>query len=468
MLSLKRLLGGLTALGVAITACNDNSGSGPPAGPTPTFANMQAVFQTDCITCHGAQSGRLFTVDIDSSSLVASGFINPAQPDASLILLKPQNLVPHGGGAVAGFTSAEVAMIRDWIGAQPVASVNTLTAIRTALLAPLIDGYASDMVWFRASAAVVPVSGGWADAREVVMKAAYDSTYLYLFLRWYDDAESVLRQPWVKQADGSWRTVAAKPTPVAGIDWATYMGANFDEESGAYMYEDKLAVMWNTYGATTVAGFDQSGCAVLCHDPGNNFSPGTTYNYTDQNLAAKKYTNTLGEIADMWHWKLVRNNQHSKVDDQNVRFWQQGTGNPAEGGRASDVGAGGYGSNPATGGGPTYRGPSLTAPPFYILDAQKIAVTQAELDALPVGAMIPNMITSGPTGTRADIDGRAIFNPADKSWTLEIRRRLVTGDTLDVQFDDLTRKYAFGVAVFDNAQIEHSWSPLPFRLEFKP
>ena len=78
------------------------------------------------------------------------------------------------------------------------------------------------------------------------------------------------------------------------------------------------------------------------------------------------------------------------------------------------------------------------------------------------------MITSGPTGPRADIDAKAIYSAATQFWTLEIRRKLVTGDPNDVQFDDLSREYSFGVAVFDNAQIEHSYMSIVGKLTFKP
>ncbi|MGQ0703467.1 MAG: ethylbenzene dehydrogenase-related protein [Gemmatimonadales bacterium] len=64
------------------------------------------------------------------------------------------------------------------------------------------------------------------------------------------------------------------------------------------------------------------------------------------------------------------------------------------------------------------------------------------------------------------MDAKGLWNSG--SWVLEIRRRLVTGDPTDVQFDDLTRQYAFGVAVFDNAQIEHRYTPMVARLAFKP
>jgi len=42
-------------------------------------------------------------------------------------------------------------------------------------------------------------------------------------------------------------------------------------------------------------------------------------------------------------------------------------------------------------------------------------------------------------------------------WTLELARKLVTGSQFDVQFNDLTKGYFFGVAAFDNAQVRHAF-----------
>jgi hypothetical protein len=162
----------------------------------------------------------------------------------------------------------------------------------------------------------------------------------------------------------------------------------------------------------------------------------------------------------------VRNNQHAKADDQYVRYWIPGATGAADGGRASDAGAAGYGNNPALNGRPQYRGISSSVPPYYIFDNQKVSLTDGELSALPLGAAIANMITSGPTLGRGDIDAKGLWNSG--AWVLEIRRKLLTTDLTDVQFDDLNRKYAFGVAVFDNAQIEHRYSSLVTKLAFKP
>jgi cytochrome c553 len=464
------LLAGAAALAVA--ACSDDNGSSPtpPPPPTGTYADVQAILTADCSGCHGAGSGQAYTVTMDSITLLNSGFVTPSTPSQSQIIVKPTNVVPHGGGLIGTYTQADIDEVTAWIAAQPASAGPQVLATKVAAgtAVPVVDGYGTDVAWRNAPLTQLQIGGGWADATAVNMKVMYDDTYMYMIVWYADDKYSDHRQPWVKQANGSWLSTAAKPTPTPGQTWQEYMGAAFEEEGPNYLYEDKLAIIWNTYGASTIAGFDQGGCSVLCHDPGNGNAPGTRYNYTDQNLAAKKYTNTAGEIGDMWHWKMVRTNQHYKLDDQYVRFWVPGSGNEGSGGRATDPGSSGYGSNPALAGAPTYRGPALTAPPYYIFDNQKQLITPAELAAYMAGANVPNMITSGPTLGRADVDAYGVYSAADQRWTVEMRRLLVNGEATDVQFDDLTRSYAFGVAVFDNAQIEHSWSPTVAKLKFVP
>ena len=455
---------------VFLAAC-DGDASGPQAGAV-SFANIQMMMTDNCASCHGALSGRFFKVTMDSAQLQQSGLVDPTNPAQSLLLLKPNNTTPHGGGVIASFSAADQAKLSEWIARLAPPTPSVLEAIKTgtgtSIQPPVIDGF-FDPVWSQASKVHLRVADGWGDAEFVTLQAAYDATYLYILVTWDDDKASIRRQPWVKQAGGTWRTLSAKsPAPANGISWAEYMGSAFNEEDPArFAYEDKMSIIWNTYGASTVAGFEQSGCAATCHDPGKSNGPGTTYNSTTQELAAKMYTNAPAEIADMWHWKLVRNNQHAKADDQHLRHWVPGPTGAAEGGRASDAGAAGYGNNnPTASGLPQYRGASLTAPPYYIFDSQKVLVTASELNGLAVGAEIANMITSGPTGTRADVDAKGLHNSG--TWAVEIRRKLVTGDVNDVQFDDLTRRYAFGVAIFDNAQIEHRYTPMVARLAFKP
>ena len=454
---------------VVIAACSSDEIGAPLSSAN--FSAVQSILVEDCAACHGALSGRFFQVTMDSAELQQSGLLDPSNPTRSVLVLKPTNETPHGGGVITGYTAANQLLVTQWIAKLPPPAPSVLDAIKvgtgTSIQAPAIDGF-FDPVWNAAARVRLRVADGWGDAEFVTLQAAYDDTYLYMLVVWDDDKASIRRQPWVKQADGTWKTLAAKsPLPDPGKTWADYMGAAFDEEDPSrFNYEDKLSIIWNTYGASTVAGFEQSGCAVMCHDPAKSNGPGTGYNYATQELAAKMYTNAPAEIGDMWHWKLVRGNQHAKADDQYIRYWVPGPTGAAEGGRAGDAGATGYGNNPTVNARPQYRGPSLTVPPYYILDNQKVLLTLTEINALAAGAEIPNMITSGPTGTRADVDAKGLWNTG--TWGLEIRRKLVTGDVNDVQFDDLTRQYAFGVAIFDNSQIEHRYTPMVARLAFKP
>lgn len=457
----------IVAAGAAAACSSDDDTTAPPTSAG--YATVQQILTTDCSACHSAGSGRIYLTSMDSAQLVNSGLIVPSDPTQSLLLRKPTNAVPHGGGLVSEFSTTDQADVTDWISGQPEPASSVVNAVKlnAGTAPPVVDGF-FDAAWNQGTATSFVIGGGWADATSVHVTALYDDQYLYLRVSWADDAYSDRRQPWVKQADGSWLVLPAKtPTPAVGSTWAEYMGAAFNEEDPArFAYEDKLAIIWNTYGPSTVAGFEEQGCAVMCHDPANGEAPGTSYNYTDQSQAAKKFTNASAEIADMWHWKMVRNNQHYKMDDQAVRYWVRGATGAAEGGRGSDAGAGGYASNPSNGGVPTYRGATATVPPYYIFDNQKVALTPAEIAGFPVGKEIVNMITSGPTGVRADVDGYGLYNGG--TWVMEIRRKLVTGDVDDVQFDDLTRTYSFGIAVFDNAQIEHSYMTLPGRLKFLP
>ena len=220
------------------------------------------------------------------------------------------------------------------------------------------------------------------------------------------------------------------------------MGKAFNEEGPGFMYEDKLAMAWNTYGVSTSPGFEQDGCAALCHDPNKGGRPGTTYYYSDQKRAAKKFTNAPNEIVNLWHWKLVRQNDALKMDDQYVRNWTISDVGVGDGGRASDAGTSGYTDNPAqTDGRPTYRGRTINPGLFSFPRADTVRLTATELDVLPVGARVASMMTSPVSGQRADIDARGYYNAYARTWYYEIKRKLVTGDDKDVQFSDLAKEY---------------------------
>ncbi len=470
--TLRSIGAGLLLLAAACTVDKDPHSVPNGNENDPIFTNVSAALVSSCVSCHSAGSGRTFITSMDSAALLNSGLVNPSTPATSSLLTKPRS-ASHGGGIVASWTARDSALVAAWIGLLPNVNVTTLTAVKTDF-APVIDGM-GESTWLQTQPLNMSIGGGWAAATSVTARAMYDDGYLYLYLRWYDNQASYRRNPWVKAADGSWAVAASKPAPINGENWGAYMarngGAAFNPEGSQFYYEDKLAVIWNTYGAGTVPGFETVGCAVACHDPTNNRNPGTTYNAVRQDSAAKKYLTVSGQILDMWHWKLVRHNMNAIVDDQYVRYWLPvNDATAANGGRASDAGDQGYGSNPSLNGRPRYKSATQGyRPAIYSWPGTDNAeITDAEAAGLPAGTEVANMITVPVTLSRADVMGKAVYDPVLKVWTMEIRRRLVTTDaTNDVQFSDLNRAYKFGVAVFDNAQIEHSYSGVPFSLVFR-
>ena len=69
------------------------------------------------------------------------------------------------------------------------------------------------------------------------------------------------------------------------------------------------------------------------------------------------------------------------------------------------------------------------------------------------------------TGDRGDIAGqdRVQGRRAHERVLAEAR----DGQRDHVQFSDLKKEYAFGVAVFDNAQVRHAYSPGVLKMKFE-
>jgi hypothetical protein len=155
-------------------------------------------------------------------------------------------------------------------------SAGTLTSVKVAT-APAIDG-APEAIWDQATAMTVNVAGGAnAGTHTVTLKSVYTGDSVYFLATWNDPTESLQRMPWVKQADGKWKQL--KDPDDKGGDNNKY-------------YEDKFAQIWNINTPT----FDASGCFALCHAG----EAGKPY--------GNKYTPNTGEMADIWHMKIVRTN----------------------------------------------------------------------------------------------------------------------------------------------------------------
>jgi hypothetical protein len=334
---------------------------------------------------------------------------------------------------------------------------------------PVLDGNAGDTAWAAAPATIATVTGGWAGQVDVTMKSVYKDGMVYFLYQYSDTEKSIRRAPWQKQADGSWKKIPAtlwpKPTcPVGDASCEQYWGMK--DPNGAY--EDKFAVLWNV----NTPGFETQGCAITCHwgDDRANGKYG------------RKYTPNAGEIVDMWHFKSVRTAPVGQFDDQYIDNAQTGGdwgrhGDPKTSGGYTDncyvnpsTGKCDWSVKPATGDGwskmPTG---DPTAPPWYILKSAETAFDNAAFEA---NDELASIRVAPFTGDRANLPTGSNYDEATHIWTMEVARPLitmgndgVTASTKDVQFTNLDAQYSFGLAVFDNAQVEHSTSAL-FKLAF--
>jgi hypothetical protein len=281
--------------------------------------------------------------------------------------------------------------------------------------------------WKDAQPLTVKVLGGKnlpGGSTEVSIRSVHTDDMVYFLVQYKDATDSIQRGPWQKQADGTWKQL--KDPNDKGGDANLY-------------YEDKLALLWNISSPT----FEQRGCLAACHT-----GEGKPY--------GNKYTASAGERLDMWHWKGVRTGSVGQVDDQYVDGTKYDKEKAPEAGRKSD---------PKTGGGYTNnvsddkKGPKFAlpgnkpAPPYWITDAEKEPFDDSKYKA---GDEVPGIIVAPFTGDRGDIAAKAVWK--DGVRTIEIARKRATNSEFDVQFEG-KKEYAFGIAVFDNAQVRHAYTP---------
>jgi hypothetical protein len=319
-------------------------------------------------------------------------------------------------------------------GTAPSAQPNTLTAKKVAA-APALDG-TMDAAWKAAPPMTVKVVGGrglQSGSTEVSLRALYTADTVYFLMQYKDETNSIKREPWQKQADGSWKKLG-DPNDKGG-------------DNNLY-YEDKWAMIWNI----SSPAFEQRGCFSACH--------------TGEGKAfGNKYTPNPNERLDLWHMKGVRTSTVGQVDDQYVDGTRYDKDKTPEAGRKSDPNTGGGYSNNVSDDkkGPKFALPgNKPAPPYWILNAEKEPFDDSKYKA---GDEVPGIIVAAYAGDRGDISAKVVY--ADGVRTSVFSRKLNTGSEYDIQFTDLKKEYAFGVAVFDNAQVRHAYSPGVLRMRFE-
>lgn len=308
---------------------------------------------------------------------------------------------------------------------------------------------AKDAVWSKAKALTInltetpykPTGYPGITKTKVTLKSLYDDKNVYFYMQYYDPTKSLVRAPWQKQADGTWKMLGTKDQAGQINDY----------------YEDKAAMFWNI----NAEGFEKKGCAIACHltKDGKN-------NGIEDKSAGRKYTEA-GQTIDMWHWKSVRGGvQFDLADDQ---FVDSNTDPKANGnwGRKNDENNGGdYKANATE----DKKMPAFMNPAgkkdLWILDSEKVPFKD---EGFKAGDLLAGLTIAKYTGSRADVQTSS--NYADGKWTLVFKRALTTdypkSKEQDVQFSDLKKPYYFGVAVFDNAQINHVYHEGSIKLTFK-
>lgn len=372
---------------------------------------------------------------------------------------KPFALAVTGGVVVAaGFTFADTAT-QDVLGIPEVAT------------APKVDGDLSDAVWQEAEPVSVHTMqgsnlGGTGEST-VEIRAVRSGDSVTFAFRWEDPTRSLKRLPLIKREDG-WHLLHNR--------------ADIADET-AY-YEDKFAVLLSRSDAYGSGGSTHMGPKPLADKPGALNSRGLHYT-------------TDGSYMDMWQWKASRGGMLGYLDD----MW---FGPPVEPNDAQKAGTGrysagydgdagkkfyvyNYGNQPPGG----YRGPVKVErlPKDWRATAAKLGTVDLDVEAtdpadaqwwmfedetvpydaavdadIPVGTVIPGVLIMGKyEGSRADIRGAASW--ADGHWSLEMTRKLDTGDTLKDM--PLESGLYLWVSVFDHNQTRHTRHVRPVRIELR-
>jgi len=283
-----------------------------------------------------------------------------------------------------------------------------------------VDGKADEAAWAAAAPTIVETKKG-EDVLNVEVKALYDDTYIYFLTKWSDPSYSVRPNQW----------------SFSGGEWQAYLNK-----------EDRLSMLWDS---GNIAGFanQRQGCAALeCHD-------------------GAFQTKAAGQWGDVWQWLAGRTNPSTRADNMG---WMDDLSVGVDGIVPDDfTGSKVWAPNShyanddcstneqfASGDYPAYKAQDNNPPPNpdpdhdFLFEGYIMSIVKP--DEFTDGTTLPGWVLSRPTGDRADIDAKGVYDTVEKIWTLEIKRKLVTGHTDDVQFSDLTKNYTMGLSVFDNRE----------------
>lgn len=311
-----------------------------------------------------------------------------------------------------------------------------------------VDGKFDEPIWQHASSATVYANQGndYFTATPIEVKMLHNGLSAYFAIRWKDESPSYSHLPLIKTANG-WQ--------------AQHNGFAKDDERT--FYEDKFALMLSKQSGLAGAYSIHLGKKPLDDKPASRSGRG--FHYTLDN-----------EVRDVWHWKAVRVERMSYLDDNHFT-------SPAVACEACPRYKAGYDTDPKDSGafranwqwflpnGVTpLRLPIATSPADLGQLANQanmswfetIPYTKAQ-DNLPIGTRLPSVLTyEGFEGDRANVAAKGHYQ--DGYWHLELSRNLVTESAFDLP---LQSDIYLWMVTFDHAQSRHNYHLKPLKLQLQ-
>jgi len=288
---------------------------------------------------------------------------------------------------------------------------------------PKLDGKGGDEAWKKAKSVEVEAE----DGPEITIKSVYTKDRLYFRLSWKDWTESKSMDQWVYEG-GKWRVKQEK---------------RWEDEPPWDADSDRFCFQWPLRDETLVKKFSEKGCAVLCHKPEKE---------------NKMHTNGPHEASDIWQWRASTTNPLGYAEDGFLDHTN--ISKKDEPNTEKRINAAHKWDDPGPGKlisvrnkeaeGPKWMSKASTKEPLLI-KGQEVPI---DMSKIKNGDTVPGWLLARPQGSRGDIDAAAKYDKAKGEWTLELSRKLVTSDKEhDVQFEDLSKPYYFGIAVWENDRL---------------
>jgi len=304
--------------------------------------------------------------------------------------------------------------------------------------APKLDGKDKDGAWTKAKGVDVEAE----DGPEINIKTVYTEDRVFFRLSWKDWSESINRDKWVYD----------------GKKWNIKQEKRWEDEPPWEADSDRFCFQWSLRDEVLVKKFSKKGCAVLCHKPEKE---------------NKMFTNGPHEGSDIWQWRASTTNPLGYADDgflDHTNLSKKDEKNADKRINAAhkwdDLGPNGSTQvrNKENNGPKWTHKASITEP--FLIKGQEAPLDSSKIKK---GDAVPGWRLTRPNGSRGDIDAAATYDKKEGMWTLELSRKRVTQDPKhDVQFDDLSKTYYFGIAVWENDELYgHARVKKPFALTFE-